>query len=86
MRFQDATFESALDATSQVSHATRLKEDLVGPLNAKSALMIGDLCPSMFPEAAINASAPYWALTFVQELRLMAMIFTLLIVSLMACL
>jgi len=48
-------------------------------------LTIGDLCPPMFPEAAIHASAPYWALTFVQELRLTALIFTPLIVSLMAC-
>ena len=64
-----------------MSHAARLK-DLVGPLSAKSA--IGDLCPLMFPEAAIHASAPYWALTFVQELRLMALIFMPLIVSLMA--
>ena len=68
-----------------MSHVTRLK-DLVGPLNAKSALTIGNLCPPMFPEAAIHASAPYWALTFVQELRLMALIFTPLIISLMACL
>ena len=71
--FQDTTFESALDATSQTSHATRLK-DLVGSLNAKSALTIGDLCASMFPKAAIHASALYWASTFVQELKLMALI------------
>jgi len=56
------------------------------PLNAKLALTIRDLCPPMFPEAAIHATAPYWALTFVQELRLMALIFTPTIVSLMACL
>ena len=34
--FQDATFESVLDATSQALHAARLK-DLVRSLNAKSA-------------------------------------------------
>ena len=53
-RFQDATFESALDATSRALHAARLK-DLVRSLNAKSALTIGDSCPPMFPEAAIHA-------------------------------
>ena len=52
----------------------------------KSALMIGDLCPPIFPEAAVHASAPYWALTIVQELRLMALIFTPLITGLMVCL
>ena len=83
--FQDATFESAFDATSQTSHANRLK-DLVGPLNVKSALTIGDLRPPMFPEAAVHVSALYWALTIVQELRLMALIFTPLITSLMVCL
>ena len=82
-RFQDATFESALDATSQASHATRLK-DLVGPLNAKSALTIRDLCPSIFPEASIHASALHWASPFVRELKPMALIFTPLITGLMA--
>ena len=51
--YQDATFESALDAISYVSHAARLK-DLVGPLYAQSVLTIGDFCPPMFPEAAIH--------------------------------
>ena len=41
---------------------------------------------NQFPEAAIHASAPYWALTFMQELRLMALIFMPIIVSIMACL
>jgi len=58
----------------------------VKSLNAKSALTIGDLRPLMFPEAAVHASALYWALTIVQELRLMALIFTPLITSLMVCL
>ena len=66
-----------------MSHAARLK-DLVRSLNAKSALTIGDSCPLMFSEATIHVSALYWALTFVQELKLMALIFTPLITGLMA--
>ena len=62
--FQDATFGSAFDATSQALHAARLK-DLVRSLNAKSALTIGDLCPPMFPEATIHASGLHWALALI---------------------
>ena len=80
---QDATFQSMLDATSYALHAARLK-DFVRSLNAKSALTIGDSCPLMFPEAAIHASALYWALTSVQELKLMALIFVPLVTGLMA--
>ena len=50
--FQDATFGSAFDATSQALHA----KDLVGSLNAKLTLTIGDLCPPIFSEAATHAS------------------------------
>jgi len=119
-RFQDATFESALDATSQALHAARLK-DLVRSLNAKSAFddwglvspdvsrsgnprvssslgldinifkcQVGvddlGLASSMLLEAAIHVSALHWALTFVRELRLMALVFTPLITGLMGCL
>ena len=56
----------------------------VKSLNAKSALTIGDLRPPIFPEAAIHASALYWALTFVRELRPMVLIFMPLITGLMA--
>jgi len=47
------------DAAPKASYATRLK-DLVGSFNAKSALTIGDLYYSMFPEVAIHVSASYW--------------------------
>ena len=62
--FQDATFESTLDATSQALHAAHLK-DPVRSLNAKSALTIGDSCLPLFPEVAIHASALHWALALI---------------------
>ena len=54
-KFLDAALGPAFGATSQALHAARLK-DLVRSLNVKSALTIRDLCPPMFPEAAIHAS------------------------------
>ena len=54
--FQDATFESALDATFQALHAARLK-DLIRSLNAKSALTTGDLCPLRFRNGNTRVSS-----------------------------
>ena len=111
--FQDATFGSALDATSQALHAARLKcqigvydwglvsSDVSRSGNPRASSSLGldinifkcqvsiddwGLASSTLPEAAIHASALHWALTFVRELRPMALGFTPLITGLMGCL
>ena len=47
------------DTTFKASHAIHFK-DLVRSFNAKSALTIGDLCYSMFPEVVIHVLALHW--------------------------
>ena len=59
-QFLDAALGPAFGATSQALHAARLK-DLIGPLNVKSVLTIGDSRYPMFPEAAVHVSALHWA-------------------------
>ena len=55
----DTTFESAPEPLPK-HYMQPILKILLDLFNAKSALIIGDLFPSMFPEAAIHASAPHW--------------------------